>query len=70
MCIRDRFKADNRSIDELKEKVTAYTDNIARNPSLTDLMAVSYTHLDVYKRQIFMVEPLKKKSLKNKVQLV
>jgi uncharacterized membrane protein len=34
------FKADNRSIDELKEKVTAYTDNIARNPSLTDLMVI------------------------------
>lgn len=34
------FKADNSSIDELKEKVTAYTDNIARNPSLTDLMVI------------------------------
>ena len=34
------FKADNRSIDELKEKVTAYADNIKRNPSLTDLIVI------------------------------
>ena len=34
------FKADNRSIDELKEKVTTYADNIKRNPSLTDLMVI------------------------------
>ncbi len=34
------FKADNRSIDELKEKVTTYADNIKRNPTLTDLMVI------------------------------
>ena len=34
------LKADNRSIEELKEKVTAYADNVTRNPSLTDLMVI------------------------------
>lgn len=34
------LKADNSSIEELKEKVTAYTDNVTRNPSLTDLMVI------------------------------
>ena len=34
------FKADNSSIDELKEKVTAYSNNVTRNPSLTDLMII------------------------------
>lgn len=34
------LKADNSSIEELKEKVTAYTNNVTRNPSLTDLMVI------------------------------
>ncbi|SHF98478.1 Uncharacterized membrane protein [Flavobacterium segetis] len=34
------LKADNRSIDELKEKVTAYSSTVTRNPSLTDLMVI------------------------------
>jgi uncharacterized membrane protein len=38
--INSWLKADNSSIEELKEKVTAYTDNVTRNPSLTDLMVI------------------------------
>ena len=34
------LKADNSSIDELKNKMTAYSDNVSRNPSLTDLMVI------------------------------
>ena len=34
------FKADNRSIEELKDKVTAYSNNVTRNPSLTDLIMI------------------------------
>ncbi len=34
------LKADNRSIDELKDKMTAYSDNVTRNPTLTDLMVI------------------------------
>jgi uncharacterized membrane protein len=34
------LKADNQAIDELKEKMTAYADNVTRNPSLTDLMVI------------------------------
>ena len=34
------LKADNSSIDELKDKMTAYSDNVSRNPSLTDLMVI------------------------------
>lgn len=34
------LKADTSSIEELKERVTAYTDNVTRNPSLTDLMII------------------------------
>lgn len=34
------LKADTSSIEELKEKVTAYAANVTRNPSLTDLMVI------------------------------
>ena len=34
------LKADNQSIDELKDKMTAYSDNVTRNPTLTDLMVI------------------------------
>ena len=34
------LKADNSSIDELKDKMTAYADNVTRNPTLTDLMII------------------------------
>ncbi len=35
----DRWlKADNRAIEELKEKVTTFSKKVERNPSLTDLM--------------------------------
>lgn len=32
------LKADNTAIEELKQKVTAFTDKVKRNPSLSDLM--------------------------------
>ncbi len=34
------FKADNTSIDELKDKVTAYSNTVTKNPSLTDLIII------------------------------
>jgi uncharacterized membrane protein len=34
------LKADSSSIEELKVKVTAYSDNVTRNPTLTDLMII------------------------------
>ena len=47
MCIRDRDKADNyaKIIKELEAKQKARKEEAKR------LTAVSYTHLDVYKRQ-------------------
>lgn len=46
------FKADNKDIEELKERVSSFSQSIARNPSLKDLMimlglaygAVSLSH--------------------------
>lgn len=35
------LKADNRSIEELKEKVSTFSAKIKRNPSLTDLMIMA-----------------------------
>ena len=38
----DRWlKADNRAIEELKEKVTSFSKKVERNPSLTDLMIMT-----------------------------
>lgn len=34
------LKADTSSIEDLKTKMTAYADNITRNPTLTDLMVI------------------------------
>lgn len=34
------LKADNRSIEELKNKVSSYAASVTRNPSLTDLMII------------------------------
>lgn len=34
------FKADNTAIDELQNKVQAFSDKITRNPSLTDLIVI------------------------------
>ena len=47
------LKADNSSIEELKEKVTTFANKVKRNPTLTDLMiigaiafgTVSFAHL-------------------------
>jgi uncharacterized membrane protein len=35
-----RLKADNSAIEELKDRVSAFTDKIKRNPTLTDLMII------------------------------
>ena len=51
--INNWLKADTSSIEELKEKVSSFTEKVKRNPSLTDLMligaiafgAVSFAHL-------------------------
>ena len=34
------FKADNTAIDELQNKVQAFSDKITRNPSLTDIIVI------------------------------
>lgn len=34
------LKSDTSSIENLKNKMTAYTDNVTRNPTLTDLMVI------------------------------
>jgi uncharacterized membrane protein len=34
------LKADTSSIEELKDKMTTYSNNVTRNPSLTDLMII------------------------------
>jgi uncharacterized membrane protein len=34
------LKADNKAIDELQEKVQAFSDKITRNPSVTDFMVI------------------------------
>ena len=34
------LKADTKSIEDLKEKVTAYAETVTRNPSLSDLMVI------------------------------
>jgi len=44
------LKADSSSIEELKVKVTAYSDNVTRNPTLTDLMiilGIAFTAVDL-----------------------
>ncbi len=35
------LKADNRAIEELKEKVTSFSKKVERNPTLTDLMIMT-----------------------------
>ena len=58
MCIRDSLKAvkrklsdlDKAKIDEQKRAVRSGFDMDILPP---DLVTVSYTHLDVYKRQAF-----------------
>ena len=52
MCIRDRFEiSDGRSVDEV---FNALLDN-GLQPVMSDyIYAVSYTHLDVYKRQMYL----------------
>ena len=52
MCIRDSVEAEN------KEKLLAFYENYGfkrfdtRQTVLGDAESVSYTHLDVYKRQV------------------
>ena len=48
MCIRDRYCRDYRARNENATSVMWYTVWDAKTG---DLLAVSYTHLDVYKRQ-------------------
>ena len=49
MCIRDRGMATNMAPHNMRE-VAAGARHLVLNPEAT-LEAVSYTHLDVYKRQ-------------------
>jgi uncharacterized membrane protein len=38
--IDERLKADNSAIEHLKQRVSAFTDKIKRNPTLTELMII------------------------------
>ena len=52
MCIRDRTYTDDLHLEEMGEKKIALFCCIPdSDKSLNYLVAVSYTHLDVYKRQ-------------------
>ena len=57
MCIRDSSYGDQKIIDDVSFTIPEGTTTAIVGPSgsgkttLTSLMAVSYTHLDVYKRQ-------------------
>ena len=51
MCIRDRFRADVFMV-EIADSACAI---LGHGHRFSDVMeAVSYTHLDVYKRQVFV----------------
>ena len=57
MCIRDRVKViisyedENGEVSEVEKELTLYVSEPA--PDMDDMDTVSYTHLDVYKRQIW-----------------
>ena len=54
MCIRDRLKDNDMDADEIKFSPV----NLAKLVDLVDagtINSVSYTHLDVYKRQAFNI---------------
>ena len=53
MCIRDRVRVDTKVrhyVDKLQEKIGKDNINLGEKDG-ESLAAVSYTHLDVYKRQ-------------------
>ena len=45
MCIRDSYSKGDKSVGEVRERILSSVGTIP-------LIAVSYTHLDVYKRQL------------------
>ena len=53
MCIRDRFQTGGNTMTETKNEI-----RVARNHKdrLFRMISVSYTHLDVYKRQVLSQE--------------
>ena len=53
MCIRDRFKPEEVEIlhDRMKEAGVQNMSAYIRKMALNGYVTVSYTHLDVYKRQ-------------------
>ena len=50
MCIRDRMIVENRGMS-ISEIFDEFGEAYFRNLESNTLIAVSYTHLDVYKRQ-------------------
>ena len=54
MCIRDRLETANPALKSSKV-VTGYLEgsNVQVADEMVNLIAVSYTHLDVYKRQTY-----------------
>ena len=54
MCIRDRLIVDVLKLDGLCVVAVRYaTDSVRPHPFIRDTVPVSYTHLDVYKRQVY-----------------
>ena len=51
MCIRDSANTV-ATADALEKKLKDIREKLPRGVELTTIEAVSYTHLDVYKRQI------------------
>ena len=53
MCIRDRFVTGDAELDAkfVKEATAAGFVNLKGHRTVGGMRAVSYTHLDVYKRQ-------------------
>ena len=59
MCIRDRTKIDQQVVELVKREHDKAVDILTANREKLDrLAAVSYTHLDVYKRQALRVSAI------------
>ena len=54
MCIRDSHKIPSHSIIKTPDQIAGIKESAKINVAVLDYIgAVSYTHLDVYKRQVY-----------------
>ena len=56
---RELIEANLKMVDLVIEVVDARIPVSSRNPVIDQLISVSYTHLDVYKRQVSFINCLK-----------